>query len=175
MNNASRSALRDLPVPGQKLSEIHFAMEFLHANTKILLGSNLQDDDSNGETLYLKLVASEIHADKNSKGTIIGVVVGVVVGVGVLLAILWSRKRMLESRKAAKGSWHMGTETIKNTTRNIILFLNTAHNCIMKCSNRNLKSECENRKLILLKLERIPGITSLVQGGSREPHNLLWK
>ncbi|KAL7003590.1 glutamate synthase [NADH] [Sarracenia purpurea var. burkii] len=35
---------RDLPVPGRDLSGIHFAMEFLHANTKSLLDSNLEDD-----------------------------------------------------------------------------------------------------------------------------------
>ncbi|KAJ7965362.1 Glutamate synthase 1 [NADH], chloroplastic [Quillaja saponaria] len=34
---------RDLPVPGRELSGVHFAMEFLHANTKSLLDSNLQD------------------------------------------------------------------------------------------------------------------------------------
>ncbi|XP_021282556.1 glutamate synthase 1 [NADH], chloroplastic isoform X2 [Herrania umbratica] len=34
---------RDLPVPGRNLSGVHFAMEFLHANTKSLLDSNLQD------------------------------------------------------------------------------------------------------------------------------------
>ncbi|XP_041013911.1 glutamate synthase 1 [NADH], chloroplastic-like isoform X4 [Juglans microcarpa x Juglans regia] len=34
---------RDLPVPGLELSGVHFAMEFLHANTKSLLDSNLQD------------------------------------------------------------------------------------------------------------------------------------
>ncbi|KAF1893422.1 hypothetical protein Lal_00001895 [Lupinus albus] len=34
---------RDLPAPGRELSGIHFAMEFLHANTKSLLDSNLQD------------------------------------------------------------------------------------------------------------------------------------
>ncbi|RRT82634.1 hypothetical protein B296_00007676 [Ensete ventricosum] len=33
----------DLPVPGRELSGIHFAMEFLGANTKSLLDSNLQD------------------------------------------------------------------------------------------------------------------------------------
>uniref|UniRef100_A0A1S3XS81 Glutamate synthase [NADH], amyloplastic n=1 Tax=Nicotiana tabacum TaxID=4097 RepID=A0A1S3XS81_TOBAC len=35
---------RDLPVPGRDLSGVHFAMEFLHANTKSLLDSNLQDE-----------------------------------------------------------------------------------------------------------------------------------
>ncbi|MED6219382.1 glutamate synthase [NADH] [Stylosanthes scabra] len=34
---------RDLPVPGRELSGVHFAMEFLHANTKSLLDGNLQD------------------------------------------------------------------------------------------------------------------------------------
>eukprot|EP01018_Ginkgo_biloba_P023041 Gb_24796 [translate_table: standard] len=34
---------RDLPVPGRELRGIHFAMEFLHANTKSLLDSGLQD------------------------------------------------------------------------------------------------------------------------------------
>ena len=34
---------RDLPVPNRELKGIHFAMEFLHANTKSLLDSNLQD------------------------------------------------------------------------------------------------------------------------------------
>src|SRR5918994_1462860 len=34
---------RDLPVPGRELKGVHFAMEFLHKNTKRLLDSNLQD------------------------------------------------------------------------------------------------------------------------------------
>jgi glutamate synthase (NADPH/NADH) small chain len=34
---------RDLPVEGRELAGIHFAMEFLHRNTKSLLDSNLQD------------------------------------------------------------------------------------------------------------------------------------
>ncbi len=34
---------RDLPIPGRKLNGIHFAMEFLHTNTKSLLDSNLED------------------------------------------------------------------------------------------------------------------------------------
>src|SRR5205085_1157464 len=34
---------RDLPVPGRELKGIHFAMEFLHANTKSLLDSNHAD------------------------------------------------------------------------------------------------------------------------------------
>ncbi|PHU23340.1 Glutamate synthase 1 [NADH], chloroplastic [Capsicum chinense] len=35
---------RDLPIPGRDLSGVHFVMEFLHANTKNLLDSNLQDE-----------------------------------------------------------------------------------------------------------------------------------
>ncbi|GAB2265092.1 glutamate synthase [NADH] [Dionaea muscipula] len=34
---------RDLPIQGRELSGVHFAMEFLHANTKSLLDSDLQD------------------------------------------------------------------------------------------------------------------------------------
>jgi glutamate synthase (NADPH/NADH) small chain len=34
---------RDLPIEGRNLSGIHFAMEFLHANTKSLLDSNHED------------------------------------------------------------------------------------------------------------------------------------
>jgi glutamate synthase (NADPH/NADH) small chain len=34
---------RDLPIPGRSLGGIHFAMEYLRANTKSLLDSNLQD------------------------------------------------------------------------------------------------------------------------------------
>ena len=35
---------RDLPIPGRKLEGIHFAMSFLHKNTKSLLDSQLADD-----------------------------------------------------------------------------------------------------------------------------------
>jgi len=34
---------RDLPIPGRDLEGIHFAMSFLHENTKSLLDSNLED------------------------------------------------------------------------------------------------------------------------------------
>jgi glutamate synthase (NADPH) small chain len=34
---------RDLPVPGREFKGVHFAMEFLHANTKSLLDSSLKD------------------------------------------------------------------------------------------------------------------------------------
>ena len=34
---------RDLPVPGRELTGVHFAMDFLTANTRSLLDSNLED------------------------------------------------------------------------------------------------------------------------------------
>ena len=34
---------RDLPIPGRNLKGVHFAMEFLHGNTKSLLDSDLRD------------------------------------------------------------------------------------------------------------------------------------
>lgn len=34
---------RDLPIPGRDLNGVHFAMEFLRANTKSLMDSNLED------------------------------------------------------------------------------------------------------------------------------------
>jgi glutamate synthase (NADPH/NADH) small chain len=34
---------RDLPIPGRDLKGVHFAMEFLHGNTKSLLDSDLRD------------------------------------------------------------------------------------------------------------------------------------
>jgi len=37
---------RDLPIPGRELDGIHFAMDFLTANTRSLLDSNLQDGRS---------------------------------------------------------------------------------------------------------------------------------
>jgi glutamate synthase (NADPH/NADH) small chain len=36
---------RDLPIEGRQLGGIHFAMDFLHANTRNLLGGSLQDDE----------------------------------------------------------------------------------------------------------------------------------
>ena len=34
---------RDLPIDGRASEGVHFAMDFLHANTKSLLDSNLED------------------------------------------------------------------------------------------------------------------------------------
>nr|KAJ0187795.1 hypothetical protein LSAT_V11C900497400 [Lactuca sativa] len=53
---------RDLPVPGCELSGVHFAMEFLHANTKSLLDSNLEDGNymrgTKRSTLYSHLFSN---------------------------------------------------------------------------------------------------------------------
>jgi hypothetical protein len=42
-SNIKWSVNRDLSIPGRELSGVHFAMEFLHANTKSLLDSDLKD------------------------------------------------------------------------------------------------------------------------------------
>ena len=47
---------RDLPVEGRDLEGVHFAMEFLHANTKSLLDSNLSDGnyiDAEGKSVVV--------------------------------------------------------------------------------------------------------------------------
>lgn len=36
---------RDLPIEGRSSKGVHYAMEFLHANTKSLLDSNLEDNN----------------------------------------------------------------------------------------------------------------------------------
>jgi NADPH-dependent 2,4-dienoyl-CoA reductase/sulfur reductase-like enzyme len=43
---------RDLTIPGRELSGVHFAMDFLSANTKSLLDSNLQDQAHGNVALY---------------------------------------------------------------------------------------------------------------------------
>ncbi|KAK7324757.1 hypothetical protein VNO77_28577 [Canavalia gladiata] len=84
----------------------------------------LSTDDSSGETLYLKLAASELHDDKKNNGTIIGVVVGVVVGIGVLLALLVffmirRRRRMVGAGKPVEGSLvAFGYRDLQNATKN---------------------------------------------------------
>ena len=43
---------RDLPIPGREAEGVHFAMDFLHANTKSLLDSNL----TNGNYISAKVL-----------------------------------------------------------------------------------------------------------------------
>ncbi|XP_027341828.1 G-type lectin S-receptor-like serine/threonine-protein kinase At2g19130 [Abrus precatorius] len=84
----------------------------------------LSSDDSSGETLYLKLAASEFHDGKNSNGTIIGVGVGVGLGIGLVLALLVffmirRRKRMVGAGKPVEGSLvAFGYRDLQNATKN---------------------------------------------------------
>ncbi|XP_054814698.1 G-type lectin S-receptor-like serine/threonine-protein kinase At2g19130 [Prosopis cineraria] len=84
----------------------------------------LSQDDSNGETLYLKLAASEFPDSKSNKGLIIGILAGSVGGIGVLLAILLlvmlrRRKRIVRRGKAVEGSlMAYGYRDLQNATRN---------------------------------------------------------
>lgn len=43
---------RDLPVPGRELTGVHYAMEFLQANTKSLLDSNLEVGGNSFDTSF---------------------------------------------------------------------------------------------------------------------------
>jgi glutamate synthase (NADPH/NADH) len=43
INSDVLSCCRDLPIPGRELKGVHFAMDFLHSNTKSLLYSGLKD------------------------------------------------------------------------------------------------------------------------------------
>ncbi|KAF7823075.1 G-type lectin S-receptor-like serine/threonine-protein kinase [Senna tora] len=91
-------------------------------STSILSLQQLSQDDSNGETLYLKLAASEFSDSKNSKGMIIGIVAGVVGGIGVLLAILlfvMIRRRKRIVGKSVEGSlMAFGYRDLQNATKN---------------------------------------------------------
>ncbi|KAK7401999.1 hypothetical protein VNO78_13923 [Psophocarpus tetragonolobus] len=78
-------------------------------------------DDSSGQTLYLKLAASEFHDDKNKIRMIIGVVVGVLVGIGILLAILLyvkirQRNRTVEAVEGSLVAFRYGY--LQNATKN---------------------------------------------------------
>nr|KYP58767.1 Putative serine/threonine-protein kinase receptor [Cajanus cajan] len=62
-------------------------------------------DDSSGQTLYLRLAASEFNDGKNRTGMIIGVVVGGFFVIGVLLALLFVRNnRRKETVGTVEGS-----------------------------------------------------------------------
>ena len=45
---------RDLPIPGREAEGVHFAMEFLTANTKSLLDSNLADGNYISAKVHLR-------------------------------------------------------------------------------------------------------------------------
>ncbi|CAL0303928.1 unnamed protein product [Lupinus luteus] len=79
---------------------------------------------SNGETLFLRLAASEFHDSKSNKGTIIGVVAGVVGGIVVILALLLivmlrRRKRYVGTGTTMEGSLvAFGYRDLQNATKN---------------------------------------------------------
>ncbi|XP_028796026.1 G-type lectin S-receptor-like serine/threonine-protein kinase At2g19130 [Neltuma alba] len=69
----------------------------------------LSQDESNGETLFLKIAASEFSDAKQKKQGIIGIVIGVVGGMGVLLAIclfvtMRRKKRLVGLGRSVVGS-----------------------------------------------------------------------
>jgi len=84
----------------------------------------LTQDDSSGQTLFLKLAASEFHDSKSNKGTVIGAVAGAVGAVVVLLivfvfVILRRRKRHVGTGTSVEGSLvAFGYRDLQNATKN---------------------------------------------------------
>ncbi|KAK2379863.1 G-type lectin S-receptor serine/threonine-protein kinase [Trifolium repens] len=69
----------------------------------------LSQDDSNGQTLLLKLAASEFSDSKSNKGTTIGIAVGAFCGIAVALVlvlvfVIRRRKRLSGARTTVEGS-----------------------------------------------------------------------
>ncbi|KAI9094262.1 hypothetical protein K1719_026844 [Acacia pycnantha] len=92
-------------------------------NGDLLSVQQLSQDDSNGETFYLKLAASEFLDTKRKNGEVIGIVVGVAGGLGVLLAILLfviiRRRRIVGKGKSVEGSlMAFGYRDLQNATQN---------------------------------------------------------
>lgn len=84
----------------------------------------LSQDDSNGQTLFLKLAASEFHDSKSNKGKTIGVVGGAVAGVAILLVlvlivVIRRRKRLTGARTSVEGSLTaFSYRDLQNATKN---------------------------------------------------------
>ncbi|XP_050207991.1 G-type lectin S-receptor-like serine/threonine-protein kinase At2g19130 [Mercurialis annua] len=82
----------------------------------------LADGDSNGETLYLRLAATEFSSSKNNNGVVIGAVVGTVVVVlvlGLVLFIVLRRKRKMKRGEAVEGSLiAFGYKELQHATKN---------------------------------------------------------
>ncbi|XP_044501131.1 G-type lectin S-receptor-like serine/threonine-protein kinase At2g19130 [Mangifera indica] len=85
-----------------------------------LLG--VQQDASDGKTLYLKLAASEFSSPKSTGRTIIGVVVGSVafiVLLGLAVFIYLRRKKTIKTTKAVEGSlMAFAYKDLQNATKN---------------------------------------------------------
>ncbi|CAK8575553.1 unnamed protein product [Lathyrus sativus] len=84
----------------------------------------LSQDDSNGQTLFLKLAASEFHDSKSNKGTTIGIVGGAVGGIVILLVlvlilVIRRRKRLAGTRTSVEGSLiAFAYRDLQNATKN---------------------------------------------------------
>ena len=83
----------------------------------------LSQDDGNGQTLFLKLAASEFHDSKSNKGTTIGIVAGAVGGIVVLLVLVLivviRRKRLAGARTSVEGSLiAFAYRDLQNATKN---------------------------------------------------------
>ncbi|CAL5211813.1 unnamed protein product [Lathyrus oleraceus] len=84
----------------------------------------LSQDDSNGQTLFLKLAASEFPDSKSNKGTTIGIVGGAVGGIMILLVlvlilVIRRRKRLAGTRTSVEGSLiAFAYRDLQNATKN---------------------------------------------------------
>ncbi|XP_058763583.1 G-type lectin S-receptor-like serine/threonine-protein kinase At2g19130 [Vicia villosa] len=84
----------------------------------------LSQDDSNGQTLFLKLAASEFPDSKSNKGTTIGIVGGAVGGIVILLVlvlilVIRRRKRLSGARTSVEGSLiAFAYRDLQNATKN---------------------------------------------------------
>ncbi|KAK7263585.1 hypothetical protein RJT34_31177 [Clitoria ternatea] len=93
-------------------------------NGELLNLQQLTQDDSSGQTLFLKLAASEFYEPKSNNGTVIGVVAGAVGGIVVLILVLVfvlmrRRKRHVGTGTSVEGSLvAFGYKDLQNATRN---------------------------------------------------------
>ena len=79
-------------------------------------------DESNGNTIYIRLAASEFSSSKNDKGIVIGGVVGSVVIVslsGLVLFVFLRRRKTVKTGKAVEGSLiAFAYRDLQNATKN---------------------------------------------------------
>ena len=93
-------------------------------NGDLLNLQQLTQDDNSGQTLFLRLAASEFDDSNSNKGTVIGAVAGAVGGVVVLLILfvfvmLRRRKRHVGTRTSVEGSlMAFGYRDLQNATKN---------------------------------------------------------
>ncbi|KAL7250402.1 hypothetical protein ACSBR1_012418 [Camellia fascicularis] len=88
----------------------------------IWIGELMNLEDGSGNTLYLRLAASEFPKPKSKKGIIIGAVVGSVAAVvllGLVFVVTWKWQRRLVGTKALDGSLvAFGYKDLQNATKN---------------------------------------------------------